>query len=113
MAFVLTSYGLVKLNHLLSKHNPQVNTFEKQLFYDETERLDFDQDDLHIAFNVESKDGSETKDDPRYVKMFARLFTVKDGVATEQVLDLHPCTDSDLAAFPPPSPEAKHILDKI
>ena len=90
MAFVLTSYGLVKLDHLLDKHNPQINTLQKQLFYDETERLDFQESEVHIAFNVESLDGGETKNDPRYVKMLARLFTVKNGVSSEQVLDLHP-----------------------
>lgn len=113
MVFVLTSYGSVKLDHLMERHNPLVNAFEKQLFYDETERLDLHKDEIHIAFNVESLNGSETKDDPRYVKMLARLFTVKDGISSEQVLDLHPCTDEDLAAFPPPSPEAKYILNRI
>ena len=86
---------------------------DKPLFYDESEILNLYKENLRFAFHVESKDGGETKNDPSYVKMLARLWRATNGVATEQVLDLHPCTDEDLSKFAPPTPEAKTLLDQI
>lgn len=45
----------------------------------------------------------ETKDDHRYVKYVARLFTIVDGEQFERVLSYHKCTAEDWDSFSPPN----------
>ena len=45
---------------------------------------------------------SGAKSDPTYIKWFARKFVSTDGVITNEVLPMHPCTEEDFAKFYPP-----------
>ena len=45
----------------------------------------------------------ETRDDPRYVKYWARSLGKKNGEWYEEMLALHKCTNEDWKLFNPPS----------
>ena len=77
VAIIITAitFSLVKLDHLLEKHNPSVNIFTVENAFDETEvwRAS-EQKDFMAAFAVTKAYNSKVvKDDPTYVKWFAFL----------------------------------------
>jgi len=53
------------------------------------------------AFSLEDYLTFEFKNDPRYVKWFARYLRIIDGVATAREVPVHPCTDEDYGKFYP------------
>ena len=63
-----------------------------------------------MAFTVEGYYDPRIKDDPKYVKLLARLLTKTDGKSSQKILNLHKCTDSDWKEFDEP---AKGIKDQI
>ena len=100
---VMMSYAYLKLDQLMAKHNPNISTLNEQAVYDSSEVLDFTEINFRVAFSMVSFFGRETKDDPRYVKYFARHFGKVDGVWYEEMLPIHKCTEEDWALFDPPS----------
>ena len=75
MLIIITviAFSLVKLDHLLAKHNPTVNIFTEENAFDETEIWRAkDQNDFMMAFAVTAAfHGNFLKDDPTFVKWFA------------------------------------------
>ena len=69
---ILFMFSVLKFDHLLSKHNPQVNTFVDKDVFDENDVWNADADDDFImAFAVADFITGEVKDDPKFVKWFA------------------------------------------
>ena len=54
-----------------------------------------------MAFTFEGENDFMRKDDPRYVKVLARLWTKTNGVKTERILNFHKCTQDDYNEFFP------------
>ena len=78
---IVAVYGLMKFIHLQSRHNPNISTFLEQSALDsESSRMKFTDQPIRIAFGLEGYLDRESKYDPRYVKIFSRLFYTKDGV---------------------------------
>ena len=68
------AFALVKLDHLLEKHNPTVNIFTEEDALDETEIWRANEhEDFMMAFTVTGTSIRSVKDDPTYVKWFAYL----------------------------------------
>ena len=64
-------FAVLKLQHLLSKHNPTVNTFVQRDAFDETDVWrGADNDDFMMAFAVVDFVTGEVKNDPRFVKWY-------------------------------------------
>ena len=69
--------------------------------------------DYRIAFSFEGYYDKELKNDPRYVKVLARIRTQTNGEVTEKVLNFHLCTIEDYNEFYPVAPKSKQLLDEI
>ena len=70
---VLFMFALLKLQHLLSKHNPQVNSFvEKDAFDENDVWTTGDSDDFMMAFTATHFINGEVKNDPKFVKWYAQ-----------------------------------------
>lgn len=65
-------------------------------YYDGNDKLNFNEANFRFAFTFVGKEDLKRKDDPRYVKILARLWTQKDGIKSEKILDYHLCTAEDL-----------------
>ena len=66
-------YSLTKLLQLMSRHNPQIASFEERGLLDSSLVFNFNDRDWRFAFTVEGFLDKQTKEDPRYVKGLARL----------------------------------------
>ena len=66
---VLFLFAVLKLQHLLSNHNPQVNYFVERDAFDENYIWNAEQDDdFMVAFTVTNFIDGTVKDDPNFVK---------------------------------------------
>lgn len=73
-------FATLKLQHLLSRHNPSVNTFvEKDAFDDSDIWLGTDNEDFMLAVTVVDYATGEVKDDPKFVKWYGQYINVTDG----------------------------------
>ena len=86
-------YGSLKLSHLLDKYNPSISEIKEFNFYDSSERLVLDDFGFRIAFTVESYLQPKLRNDPRYVKYMARVFTKTAGVESETIIPYGICTE--------------------
>ena len=66
-----------------------------------------------IAFSFEGEFDHELKDDPRYVKILARLWTQKNAVKSETILSYHKCTSEDLEEFYPLATKSRKLYNSI
>lgn len=97
---VLFLYAVLKFQHLMSKHNPVVNTFVERDALDE----DFvwtgtDNEDFMMAFTLTHFIEGEVKDDPKYVKWYAEYVEQASGNFTYSEVPVHRCTEEDMARF--------------
>ena len=73
-------FATLKLQHLLSRHNPSVNTYiEKDAFDDSDIWLGTENEDFMLAVTVVDYATGEVKDDPKFVKWFGQYVDVTDG----------------------------------
>ena len=56
---------------------------------------------FRFAFTIENYLTSKRKDDPRYIKWFARLLYRKDSKWGNKMIPFHRCTAEDFAEFNP------------
>ena len=70
-------FGLLKLEDIATGKNPNLTTKKSRLEHEET--FNTNSDDFMMAFAVKSKDGTP-KSDPRYIRWYARLRDVTDGI---------------------------------
>ena len=110
--FIICLYAHIKFSHLVSRSNPQVSSFLKQGVFDSKNVFNFRDKGIRFAFGVEGFFDKETKDDPRYVKGFARLYSKKDGKNYQRLLPYKKCTVEDFDSFPAPVPEALGLLEE-
>ena len=85
-------YALVKLNQLMSYHNPNLAQIDKPGGMDEAEKFNFRDAGLQFAFTFEGMYSRESVLDPRYVKVITRLYGRLDGQRYEKVLHPYDCT---------------------
>ena len=100
---IFIGYATVKLTHLLDKKNPLIAERKQNNFYDSSTKVNFNEIGFKMAFSVEGYLDSKIKDDPRYVKLLARIFYKTDGREHEKVLALHKCTNEDWSEFDEPA----------
>ena len=92
LGVVFFIYGSLKLTHLIDKHNPSISEIKETNFYDSNERLDLNDFGFRIAFAVESYIEPRLRNDHRYVKYMARVFTKTEGVESETIIPYGNCT---------------------
>ena len=76
----MTVYSTLKLMHLFSHYNPVIASHKIENAISSDDHYNMEQTNLPFAFTLEGYIVKETKDDPRYVKTFARTYRITDGV---------------------------------
>ena len=56
-----------------------------------------------MAFTFEGYLDKKIKDDPKYVKLLARIVYITDARDHEKIMSLHKCTDKDWSHFADPA----------
>ena len=87
----------------MDKKNPLIAELKETNFYDFNTRINLNDIGYKMAFTVEGYLDGKIKDDPKYVKLLARMVYITDGEAHEKVLTLHKCTDKDWSSFDEPA----------
>lgn len=112
IVYVTFVFASLKLMHLLSHHNPQVNesveidAFGPDYIY-ETATGDF-----MLAVAVEDYLTGEIKHDPRFVKWFAEHIDSVNGVSTSTEVPMHICTEEDYERFYTPDHKSADWLER-
>ena len=102
--YVTLLFALLKLQHLLSKHNPTVNVFTEHAVFGESDVwTGGENEDFMMAFAVVDYVSGEVRDDLSFVKWFAHQWIEEDGVASQVEVDMYPCTEEDFAKFYEPN----------
>ena len=104
-------YATIKFVQLMSRANPLVSSFLKESVFDSNHQINFRDSNIRFAFGVEGFLDKELKEDPRYVKGFARIAGKKDGKNYERMIPYQKCSEEDFAEFAPPAPEAEGLLE--
>ena len=76
---VMFLFGAMKLEHLVTRHNPQVSSTTYKNFFDSMQKWTLEEKDFMFAFAIEGYYSKEDKTDPNYVKMFAQTETFENG----------------------------------
>ena len=111
IAMVMLVYASIKFSHLMMKHNPTIASFTVEGDIDPEDRFNFRDNGLKFAFGIEGFIDQELKEDPRYVKFFARLYGFKDGEIYEKFIPVHHCTSEELDDFATPVSEAQGLVN--
>ena len=73
-------YASLKFSHLIDKHNPNINSFYQENYYESKEGIDLVERNVKIAFTIEDTYGKKKqKNDPRYVKWLVRFEGLIEG----------------------------------
>ena len=99
-------FAILKLQHLMSKHNPSVNSFVEEGAFDLDEKFSTaDKEDFMMAFQaVTWLDG--VRNDPYYVKWMATYWIFENGEYSTRAIPMRDCTESDFEKFYPPTKES-------
>ena len=103
--FTTITFAMVKLGHLLEKHNPTVNIFTSENAFNEKEIWRAkDQKDFMMAFAVtDALDFSDVRDDPNFVKWLALQWPIKNGkLSLPTGIPMHKCSKEELNRFHEP-----------
>ena len=110
LGIIFFSYALLKLTHLMNKKNPLIAEIRESNFYDYHTRININEIGFKMAWAVEGYLDGKIKDDPKYVKLLARIVYKTDNKKHEKILSLHKCTDEDWDDFDEP---AKGMEDQL
>ena len=86
---IMVLFSTHKLTHLLLRHNPVVSSFVQQNVLTSEDEFNINSMGMPFAFTIEGFIDKETKDDPRYIKSFARMFRTDNGVDSETPISFH------------------------
>ena len=77
--YVTFIFATLKIQHLLSRHNPSVNNFVERNVFDHTDDYSPREKDFKLAIRVEDYVTGEMKNEPNMVKWTAYYVAVADG----------------------------------
>ena len=103
-------FALSRLQLLVAREHPSVNTFIERDIYDEDDKFIAEDEDFMMAFAVEDYVSGEIKADKRFVKWFAEYRVTVDGKLKKSELPMYPCEAEDLAKFNEPNKRSKTRL---
>ena len=96
--FVVMIFAAVKFEQLITRHNPIMSSYERDLPLGEV--MNLSERKFRIAFAVEDYQYPyKLKNDPNYVKWIFRLFGKKDNKIYDKILSHHLCTEEEYAEF--------------
>ena len=100
---VTIAFGVMKMQHLVERKNPQINTNDAPL--EDGTTYHTGNEDFMWAFAAERYDNFEGLSDPRYIKWVTAYWIYKDNVWDIKWFPMHQCTDAKQAKFFPPQSE--------
>ena len=109
--FILLLYASLKLDRMLKRTNPDVSQFMEYDVRSSDEKVNLHEWGFQFAFAIEGYRDEQLKDDPRFVKGFAKMRGKKQGKKFEKIIPYHKCTESDWENFPPPAQSAQSSLE--
>ena len=112
MMYVIFLFAVLKFQHLISKHNPSVNTFVERDAFDENDVWVGSETDFMMAFAVTDYLTGEIKADKKFVKWFAQYHIQEDGEWSSVEVPMYECTEADFARFHKPSKSAAGMVKK-
>ena len=80
--YITLIYATHKFHHLITGHNPQVNSFELRDAFGEDDIFESSKSDFMLAIAMEDFNTGQIKNDPKYVKWFAQYVVVDNNVKT-------------------------------
>ena len=105
-------FANLKFMHLMTKHNPQMSEFFRDL--DPETRVDLQESKMRIAFTLEDYyEPRRLKNDPKYVKWIFLKTTQVAGETIKTSLPIHKCTDEDYEDFYPTELTYQQKLETI
>ena len=113
--FVIFMFASLKLQHLLSKHNPVVNAFVDRDVFDENDVWHAgDDQDFMMAFAViDLLNEQDIVDDPKFVKWYAEHVSRNGDEYVYTEVPMHKCTDEDMARFHKPNRKSEALVAKF
>ena len=110
--YVTFIFATLKLEHLLSRHNPSVNVFVDQ---DALSSDDIwsgaEEEDFMVAFAVVDYISGDPKNDKKFIKWFGQLI-VADGDDEDYFeIPMHECTENDFKRFHKPAKTSQWDAD--
>ena len=112
--YISLMFAALKMLHLWSRHNPQVNTFvEKDAFG--TEDVFYPaKEGFMLAFTLQDYFSKQSKYDPKYLKWFAKYTIYKpDGTSQAREIPTHICTNEDFDKFFPVADRSAAQLETV
>ena len=99
-------FAITQMNKLSEDPDPITSQSLKPNEFSPDENFNINDMNFRVAFTIEGANplngDFERKDDPRYVKQYARYFGMnKDGVRNDIIIPFHDCTDADYELFNP------------
>ena len=96
-------FASLKLQHLLERASPQINTYTMEEYDSESIELDTSVHEFAMAFGLEDAATGLLKGDTQYLKWFATVVEVDSGRGSiTRGIPLHECTEEDFKRFAPP-----------
>ena len=111
--YITFVFATLKLQHLISHHNPSVNDYVEKNAFDHTVEYSPKEKKFKLALRVQNYLTGEMMNDTSFVKWFAEYMVSIDGNRTSYPIDMHLCTDEDYESFFEPTAEAATRLTKI
>ena len=113
ITYTVFLFSLLKLSHLIQRHNPNVVSYNLEGDLTSEDRFDLSSDQFGFMIAAGFHGFySGAKSDHTYIKWFARTMTSTNGVISSRIIPMHPCTDEDFAKFYPPKKSSEAVVKK-
>ena len=101
ISLIVLAYSVMQAVKLIEKSDPNVISNFIPSHFQTSEMVNLNAIGFRFAFTLENYLTLERKDDPRYIKWFARLLYRKDSKWGNKMIPFHKCSAEDLAEFNP------------
>ena len=106
-------YAAIRGVQLIGRKNPNIVESSIEGYYGAYDSINMKETNQRFAFAYLNYDTKELKDDPRYVKIIARMYIKENGNHREVILPTHRCTDKDYAQFNPLSKRSEGKFKEV
>ena len=115
MNYLFFLFTVVKFQHLVTRHNPQIVEYEETNAIEATDEFNPGEDDsFMIAVGFVHFVTGEALNDPRYVKWLDLYYAYESGsFVPKQANLMRPCSEDDYKKFHPPDKQAESTVAEL
>mmetsp|Transcript_31687 Transcript_31687/g.41960 ORF Transcript_31687/g.41960 Transcript_31687/m.41960 type:complete len:159 (-) Transcript_31687:1820-2296(-) len=110
--YITFLFAALKLEHLMTRHNPAVNVFVDKDAMDDSDIWEGADSDFAMAFTVIDYITGEPKEDPKFVEWAAEYFIADVDGSRSKLVPIRRCTDEDYAKFFEPTKSSAGLVQK-